>query len=388
LLESDFMRICYICNEYPPGPHGGVGSMVRLLARALVEAGHEARVIGLYSPTYPCPSAWEDRGVQVTCLREPQHRLGWMRGRYQLFRQVQSWTRRGEIDLVEAPDSRGWFAGWPGLPVPLVQRAHGSYTFFAHDLGMRVNSQMRFLESRSYARTNTWVAASSYTAELTRRVFGLRQDAARVLYNAVEVDMEPADFEQRHSQEVVFTGTLVKKKGVVSLIDAWPLVAERHPEARLQLYGKDGRADDGRRMSEFLTSRLPPWCTSSVTWHGHVDKTQIDAALRSASVAVFPSYSEAFGLAPAEAMACGCPTIYTRLGPGPEIVRDEVDGLLVDPDEPRSIAEAIHRLLDDRPLAERLADAGRKRVTESFSLARILPENLDFYAQCLAAFHN
>jgi len=53
-------------------------------------------------------------------------------------------------------------------------------------------------------------------------------------------------------------------------------------------------------------------------------------ALNAAEVAAFPSYTETFGLAAVEAMACGCPTVYTKRSCGPEIVRDGVTGLLVE----------------------------------------------------------
>jgi hypothetical protein len=47
------MRVCFLCNEYPPGPHGGIGTFTQMLARALVQAGHQAWVIGRYSQGHP-----------------------------------------------------------------------------------------------------------------------------------------------------------------------------------------------------------------------------------------------------------------------------------------------------------------------------------------------
>lgn len=78
-------------------------------------------------------------------------------------------------------------------------------------------------------------------------------------------------------------------------------------------------------------------------------------------------------------MACGCPTIYTTLSCGPEIVRDRIDGLLVDPRSPPEIARAITAVLDDPRLGRQLACAGPKRVRESFSLDAVIPENVAFY---------
>jgi glycosyltransferase involved in cell wall biosynthesis len=106
----------------------------------------------------------------------------------------------------------------------------------------------------------------------------------------------------------------------------------------------------------------------------------------SARVAVFPSYTETFGFTAFEAMSRGCPTIYTRRPPGPELVEDGVQGLLVDPDDPTEIADAILRLLKDNELARRLSSNGRALVNERFSLETVLPQNLYFYETCISRF--
>ncbi len=66
---------------------------------------------------------------------------------------------------------------------------------------------------------------------------------------------------------------------------------------------------------------------------------------------MFPSYAEAFALAPLEAMAAGCPTVYSQRGSGPELIENNRDGLLVEPDQPGEIAETIIRVLEDNNLA-------------------------------------
>ena len=85
-------------------------------------------------------------------------------------------------------------------------------------------------------------------------------------------------------------------------------------------------------------------------------------------------------------MSCGCATIYTKRPPGPELVEDGVNGLLVDPDNPDEIADAILRLLQDDALAQRLGEAGRKLVEEKYSVEAVLPQNIRFYEECIASF--
>jgi len=380
------MRVCFVCSEYPPGPHGGIGTMVQLLARALVAAGHEARVVGVHPASYPAPDVEVDRGVRIVRLRESGGRLGWIAGRRQLYRMVAGWSRSGEIDVVEVPDWEGWAAGWPRLTVPVVVRANGSLTYFAAELNTSVSRRARFIERRSLRRADGWCSVSRYTGERTRSVFGLPSGPSAVLFNALDPAALPAASAKRDAARVVFTGTLTAKKGVVELIDAWPSVVAQVPNAELHLYGKDARMEREPSMRAYLETRLPAAARASVHFHGHVTRDVIHAALSAARVAVFPSYSEACALAPIEALAAGCAVIHTRLSSGPEVIRDGIDGLLVDPRVPAEIGDALRRLLCDDALVRRLSAQGPETVRERFSLERTLPGNIAFYDACIASF--
>lgn len=378
------MRIAFVCDEYPPGPHGGIGTMVRTLARGLAADGHGVRVVGAYSRDYPAPDYEVDGGVQVWRARTPRGPLGWLRARLALRATVARWCRGGFADVVEVADWGGPAAGWPRLPVPVVARLNGSATFFAAELGRPVERVTWMLERRSLRRADYWASTSRYTADRTRALFDLPDDADAVLPNAVE--LPPPVTRQRSARRVVFSGTLTAKKGVRSLVEAWPLVLARVPDAELHLYGKDGRSEFGGGMRDELRSRLPAAAADHVVFHGHVGSDELLAALGEARAAVFPSYAEAFAHAPLEAMAAGCPTVYTRRGSGPELITPEVDGLLVDPDDRTAIAGALVRLLTDDVLAMRLGDAGRATVSERFSADRLVAASAQFYGRCVESF--
>ncbi len=381
------MKICFVCSEYPPGPHGGIGSFTQVLARALVRAGHRVRVIGSYPRGYPAGAYEQDQGVQVWRLPEPTFRSGWVLGRYQLFRVIAGWARKREIDLVEVPDWGGAAAGWPRLPVPVVARLNGSATYFAAELARPIRRITSWLERASLRRAHAWCSVSHYTADRTRALFKMPTPPGAILPNPVDLPQENGRA-PRSPDRVVFTGTLTEKKGVVSLVRAWPQVVARYPGAELLVFGKDTVTENGGSMTTYLRAQLGNAVEGSVRFHGHVTRQVLFDALRGASVAVFPSYSEAFAMAPLEALAHGCPTIHTRRGPGPEVVRDGVDGLLIDPDSPAEIADAIVRVLGDSALARRLGEAGRERVRGNFSIDAVLPLNEGFYHKCLETFRS
>ena len=273
------MKIGFICSEYPPGPHGGIGTMTQILSRTLVQAGHEVRVAGIYDNWYTAPNFEDDQGVKIWRLRASEHRMGWIPARYRLFQLVNTWVREKSVDVIEVPDYQGLAAGWGPLAAPVVARLHGSESYFAKELGVPVRRGSFWIERASLRRVDFWSSVCQYTADKTRDYFHLRFAPSAILYNPVEVPSAPAL--TRRKNQVIFSGTLTPKKGIVSLIRAWPMVKAACPDAELHVYGKDGRADSGGSMLQALQSELPAALLNSVTFHGHVTR---ERTVRSLSV--------------------------------------------------------------------------------------------------------
>ncbi len=379
------MKICFVCCEYPPAPHGGIGSMTQVLGRALVAAGHEVRVIGIYPSLDGLAEAEDDGGIGVYRLQRPGGRFGWTRGRRLLFERIARWVERGETDLVEVPDWEGYAACWPSLAAPVVTRLHGSITYFTREMEEPLDWPAYCLEAASFHRADYCCSTSAYTAYRTARLFGSRLRPVSVLFNPVDVPVETPPW-SRDCRRVVYAGTLTAKKGVVSLIRSWPRVALSRPDAELHLFGKDAGAPDGGPMRDLLVSLLPEECAVSVHFHGHCNRERLQSEFRACRLAVFPSFAEAFSLAPMEAMAEGCPVICSARCSGPELIEHGVNGLLIDPGSPAQIGDAILRLLNDDAGCERLGAAGRRTVADRFSSGVIAARNEEFYRACVSRY--
>ena len=85
-------------------------------------------------------------------------------------------------------------------------------------------------------------------------------------------------------------------------------------------------------------------------------------------------------------MARGCPTIYSTLSSGPELVTHEQSGLLVDPRSPADLAASILRILRDDALAEKLSREGRRHVEANFLASHWADRNEQFYFRCVQDF--
>ena len=360
--------------------------MTQVLGRSLARQGHDVSVIGVYPADYQAPEFEVDQGVRVWRLRDSLHRGGWIASRYRLYRKVSDWVRRGVVDIVEVPDYHGWSAGWGHMTVPVIVRLHGSMTYFAAELQRPINRISYWLERSCLRRADYTCSVSQYTLRTTRRLFSLALEPSAVLYNPVDL---PADAPgaQRIRNRVVFSGTLTGKKGVIALIKAWPKVVQAHPDAELHIFGKNGRADNGQSMQAVLCSLLNA-ARSTVHFHGHVSRQELLGVYQTSGVAIFPSRAEAFAIAPIEAMASGCPTIYSQRGSGPELLEHGRQGLLVDPDVPDQIADAILRVQADPSFAGHLGEAGRARIRDHFSIEALTAENVRFYDSCMNDFRS
>jgi glycosyltransferase involved in cell wall biosynthesis len=184
---------------------------------------------------------------------------------------------------------------------------------------------------------------------------------------------------------ILYVNSLNPKKGIEQLIDAANDLLPRRPDARLVIVGGDNmRAMKGRYL-ELLRERVAPGLRTRVEFAGRLPREQVRDWMRRAAVCVFPSHMETFGIAPAEAMAVGRPVIYSRLGPGPELIEDGVTGLLCDPHDPREIARLIEHVLGDSQLAARLGAAGRERILGFCDTRHWLETNARLYARCIDA---
>ena len=144
----------------------------------------------------------------------------------------------------------------------------------------------------------------------------------------------------------LFVGVLEAYKNIDGLAAAWRRAAPRVPGASLRLVGKGTRSD----VAEALVREL------GVRWDRELRPDEVAAALDDAWLLVLPSRSEGMGRVLVEAFCRGRGVVGARAGAIPDLVGDGVSGLLVAPDDPQALAEALVRVLSDRALAEHLGE--------------------------------
>jgi glycosyltransferase involved in cell wall biosynthesis len=187
-----------------------------------------------------------------------------------------------------------------------------------------------------------------------------------VIQGAVTVLAHPTSHTARDegSHTLIAMGRLSTEKGFDLLLDAFARIAAHHPDWSLKILGQ------GPLRSALQAQAWRLDLGERVRFAGEVpDPFPI---LSAADLFVFPSRSEGFGMALAEAMACGLPVVSFDCPSGPrDIVRDGVDGILVPPEDVAAMAAALDRLMGDAQERQRLA-ARAPEVTTRFSRERVL----------------
>jgi glycosyltransferase involved in cell wall biosynthesis len=388
------MHFCFICDEYPPAPHGGTGSSYRDLAEGLVAAGHRATVVGVYAPkNYDIGSGKDEtiNGVRVARLRSSpawlRYKMSALADRWRLTQWLKREHQKNPFDIIEALDYGGWlrFGGPDG--VPTVVRIRGSNYFFDTELGRQGNPFEHDLEREALARAKIIGSVSGYAAKRTLDICGLSHRQCTVIHNAVDTTMfAPVMDVKTEPGLIVFVNSINPKKGIEQLIDAMNVVCQSHPEAKLVVIGKDTqKPENGKTYVQKLQERVRPEFRDRVVFAGRLDRNKgVLDYLRRAHICCYPSHMETFGIAAIEAMAVGKPTIFSRTGPGPEVIEDGVSGLLCDPYDACDIAKKIMAILQDTNFADKLARNARTRVLDVFNKSTWVQRNVAFYERCLS----
>jgi glycosyltransferase involved in cell wall biosynthesis len=192
---------------------------------------------------------------------------------------------------------------------------------------------------------------STHTTELVAGL-GLEPAATFVGYSDLGIFADPPVEALPARPRAIFVGVLERYKDVEGLARAWRLAAPRLPGIVLHVVGRGTQ----RAVVESLRADLP----DQVEWDEWLEPEQVVSALDRATVLVLPSPREGLGRVVVEALLRGRPVIGTRAGGVPDVVRDGVNGLLVEPLDPPALADALVRVLSQPEEAKRLAAPARE----------------------------
>jgi glycosyltransferase involved in cell wall biosynthesis len=365
---------------------------------ALRERGVHVRVIARHADAddesaevSPSPS-WLRRAASLT-TRLSRGRLPSFEESANIARTARVLERREGTALFEIEEHKGlgnWLLRTP-LKAPVIVRTHGPHFLVAPANRWVFEEAADRNERTSAMRAFALTVPSEDTLKRIRDHWQLALPHARVIPNSTPE--LPASLHWRRNSQgpILFVGRVDRLKGMDLVVRAFGKIAARFPERELWLVGPEFELrEDGRTyatLAEFLADALPLSVRGRVKYLGPKTRDDVQALRREAACVLVASRFETFCLAAIEAMMAGCPLIVPNASALPELVENDVTGLLFKSEDADDLARAISRLLDDPAFAARLGDAAQEAARRRFSPAVVVDETLRFYQEVLEAAH-
>jgi glycogen(starch) synthase len=389
------MKVLMLSWEFPPKIVGGIARHVYDLALALAKQQVEVSVItcGVQGAAdYETIHGVKVYRVVMNNPSTPDF-LTWV---LQLNLNMAEMANRlallgATFDIIHAHDWLSAFAGknlkhsWR---IPLVSTIHA--TEYGRNNGLHNDLQRYISNVEWWLGYESWrvICCSQYMKAELQRVFQMPGDKIRIIPNGVY----PADFEKTSLEPemvrsrycapdesmIFYVGRIVREKGLGVLLDAFSRVLGIEPKAKLVIAGKGPYLDELKHRAYQLG------IYHRVYFAGYIDDDTRNALYKSASVAVFPSLYEPFGIVALEGMAAGAPVIASDAGGLGEIIHHGDNGLKVYCDNVNSLADNIIWALQHPDHCGKMKANALKDIQKTYNWDKIATQTSKVYQEIVA----
>ncbi len=361
------MKILLACPYAWDAP-GGVQVHVGQLAARLRDKGHEVLVLA------PSSSRPAEPFVRVTGrpIRVSYNQsVAPIAPTPRAYRSTRVEVARFRPDVVHVHEP---FVPGPSMFAAMSSHAPVVATFHAYADRSRLLSLAAPALRKVWGRLSIRIAVSQAAADFVGGPMGER-NVLRIVPNGADVELfasaQPAQLPE--GRRILFVNRLDPRKGFRVMVEAFRELASERSDAILVVAG------DGAERTALR--ELPIETRSRVVMLGNVPHEELPQYHAAAEVFCAPATGrESFGIVLVEAMAAGLPVIATDIPGYREVVRSDIEGILVPPRDAGALAASLARLLDDADLAKRLGEAGRQRA-QRYSWDRVAAEIEDIYRE-------
>ncbi|MDT5062888.1 MAG: hypothetical protein QOH63_3347 [Acidobacteriota bacterium] len=315
-------------------------------------------------------------GHSIDVLEPKDYEIGQRYAKAKKFRQawgawraVKQKLRANKYDLVEFYGDEFWLVSWQ------LSKSRNRPLLVAHTNGLELldRSRSQFYNPRR-SRLQRWVSLQTHE-RFSHLAFAYadafvslceldQQHVLDLMLYPIELTsvVEPGldeeylavPFSPLKEERVAFNGSWLPRKGIKELAAVMSVVLARNPKLHFDVYGTGGARD-------VVLSTFPAELHARITVHPRISNKELADSLAKAKIFFFPSQYEGFGIALAEAMACGCAVVTTRTGFG-WALRDREEAWLCDFDDVMAMENAVQRLLQDDAMRTKVAVGGWHRV--------------------------
>lgn len=407
------MHICLISEEYPPETGwGGIGTYTYNLANGLVEEGHDVTVI---AGALKEDAKYIENSVKVHRVARKNLKniflnfllkklviivfprtLSYIEWSFRTAKKVAEINTLRKIDVIEAPETNApaFFLTFFSK-IPLIIKLHTPYEIHCKLNGVPVNFDLKlvsFFERIALKRAARVTSCSRAIVTYLKENRYLKIKDVTVVPNPIDESNFTPDTARNTEEDkeklLLFVGRIEQRKGVDTLFEAFQKVWNERRDVRLQLVGGDKlRFFNGKFIpySEYLKGKAhDSEVLKHVDFVGKLNRSKLVNFYRQADICIFPStVFENFSYTCLEAMACGTPVIASNCGGFPEMIENNVSGLLVQPLQSGELAKTIIYLLENPSLRDKMGAEARKRVVGLFAIKKIVRRNLSVYGEVI-----
>lgn len=372
------MKILFICHEYPPKPFGGIGSFTKLMAERLTEQGVTVGVIG-YGPENK-NSILDENGVLVYRIAPPNTSsskylsyLNQFKDRFKFHSILKKHVHSFQPDIIETYE-------WTGpllfkiKGIKLVTRLHGSNTANNEYMCAKRNPLTAYFEKRTIQKADYILSVSNHIAKITQQSFRLNFKY-QIIHNGVDINLFSPQNVKRDQNKIILVGRMHPYKGFNELFAALNQLFTLNKNVYFEIV-----CSIIEDYKDKILAKVDSSFHHRVRFVGRVPNEKLKDYYSSANLSILPSLSEAFPIIPLESMSCETPVIMSNRFSSTEIIEDNVDGFLVEVNQPTNFANQIANILNNQEHIEELRQVARKKMELKFEINKIVAENLNFYS--------
>jgi glycosyltransferase involved in cell wall biosynthesis len=387
------LRIAFATPEFVTESYfdGGLANYLNRVSRALVQLGHDVHVVTLSTRN---EDAFDHEGVMVhrVMLKPGWHALNyvtrcslqttlhWLNFTTQIFRKLKQLHRRKPFDLIQYPN----YSSCGLLSIPFLSTTHIVRASSQPGWNLRIKRNLdsvltESLEALQYKLTRNVHAPS-------RAIQKMLSGDTRLIRSPFYVetrDWDTTAYDQffKDKKYLLYFGRFQLHKGFHTIAQALPRFLKQYPDAYVALVGRDMETSLASSMAAFARAQC----------NGVAERLMIVENLRHSSLypiisgarlVVLPSLMDNFPNACLEAMGLGKVVIGTIGTTHDELISDGVNGFLVPPDNPQTLADKMIAAWCDQRLAA-MSAAARQRMLE-FAPEKTIPSLLDYYSEVLS----
>lgn len=390
------MRLVLVSQEYPPETaKGGIGTQTYMKAHGLNQLGFDVTVISRSLDN--TRAEYTDNQVQV--IRVPNIAMGiyteaadWLTHSVAVANELFALNNTKKIDLIDFPEwgcesyihlinQTEWNA------IKTVIHLHGPLVMLSHTLGWpAIDSQLYQLgvqmEKTCLHLADAIFTSSHCSAEWCRKHYGIDGQNVPRLHTGIDTDhFSPRHITKSARPSIIFIGKIVHNKGAELLFEAACLLSKEFPDLLLKMYGGGQEGLINKLNKEAQERGLQ----GMLELPGYIDQQEIPDQLSQAHIFAAPSqYEGGPGFVYLEAMACGLPVIACKGSGAAEVVTEQYNGLLVEPEDLNGLTDALRDLLSDQSKRQEMGENARSYVLEEADSKMCISRIAKYYQQIVS----